>query len=46
MSGHSPESALVLGFAIVLSLAASNSADANDNCHRLEALSVQCRDTS
>jgi hypothetical protein len=41
MSSHGPRSVFALGFAIALSVAAPLGAAANDNCHRLEALSVQ-----
>jgi hypothetical protein len=41
MSDRSPRGALALAFAVALSVVAPRGAAANDNCRRLEALSVQ-----
>jgi hypothetical protein len=41
MSSHGPKDVLALAFTIALSVLAPQCAAANDNCRRLEALSVQ-----
>ena len=41
MRGRGPRSVLAVTFAIALSVVAPQVAAANDNCRRLEALSVQ-----
>ena len=41
MSSHGSRGAVALGYGIALSVAAPQGAVANDNCRRLEALSVQ-----